>query len=314
MTRPIHDRRPARGVLRRDRRDVRVAPANVAEPGDLRGPRLRRRPHRRGRRARLAGQRHRGVPRSRWARPCATPSSASPTSRRATSSRRTIPSRAAAATSPTSRWSGRSSSNGELVAFAARRGTGRRSGGRTRARGPPTRSRSSRRGCSCRSSGSVAVASSTATSSAIIGANSRLPDMTIGDLTAFAACLEVAERRVLEVCRRYGVDDVTAAMARGARSERGAVSSGGRAPAARRVRGRGLHRRGRARQRAVPDPRARRDRRRARRRRLHRHPSPGAGAGELHAERSRLRASERSSRRSRIRTNPARTRGSARSR
>ena len=47
---------------------------------------------------------------------------------------------------------------------------------------------------------------------AIIGANSRLPDMTIGDLTAFAACLEVAERRLLEVCRRYGVDDVTAAM------------------------------------------------------------------------------------------------------
>ena len=48
---------------------------------------------------------------------------------------------------------------------------------------------------------------------AVIGANSRLPDMTIGDLTAFAACLEVAERRVLELCRRYGVDDVAAAMA-----------------------------------------------------------------------------------------------------
>ena len=46
-----------------------------------------------------------------------------------------------------------------------------------------------------------------------IGANSRLPDMTIGDLTAFAACLEVAERRALELCHRYGVDDVTAAMA-----------------------------------------------------------------------------------------------------
>ncbi len=44
---------------------------------------------------------------------------------------------------------------------------------------------------------------------AVIGANSRLPDMTIGDLTAFAACLEVAERRVLELCRRYGVEDVT---------------------------------------------------------------------------------------------------------
>ena len=33
-------------------------------PADLRGPRLRRRAHRRARRARLAGQRHRGVPRA----------------------------------------------------------------------------------------------------------------------------------------------------------------------------------------------------------------------------------------------------------
>jgi N-methylhydantoinase B len=47
---------------------------------------------------------------------------------------------------------------------------------------------------------------------AMIGANSRLPDMTIGDLTAFAACLEVAERRVLELCRRYGVAALTEAM------------------------------------------------------------------------------------------------------
>jgi len=47
---------------------------------------------------------------------------------------------------------------------------------------------------------------------AMIGANSRLPDMTIGDLTAFAACLEVAERRVLELCRRYGVAALTDAM------------------------------------------------------------------------------------------------------
>ncbi len=47
---------------------------------------------------------------------------------------------------------------------------------------------------------------------AMIGANSRLPDMTIGDLTAFAACLEVAERRMLELCRRYGAGTVGEAM------------------------------------------------------------------------------------------------------
>jgi N-methylhydantoinase B len=47
---------------------------------------------------------------------------------------------------------------------------------------------------------------------AILRANSRLPDMVEGDLVAQAACLEVAERRVLELCRRYGVDAVTEAM------------------------------------------------------------------------------------------------------
>jgi N-methylhydantoinase B len=47
---------------------------------------------------------------------------------------------------------------------------------------------------------------------AVIAANSRLPDMTIGDLTAFAACLEVAERRFVELCGRYGVDTVAEAM------------------------------------------------------------------------------------------------------
>src|SRR5918999_1884532 len=47
---------------------------------------------------------------------------------------------------------------------------------------------------------------------AMIGANSRLPDMTISDLTAFAACLEVAERRMIELCRRYGTGVVPAAM------------------------------------------------------------------------------------------------------
>jgi N-methylhydantoinase B len=47
---------------------------------------------------------------------------------------------------------------------------------------------------------------------AILRANSRLPDMVEGDLVAQAACLEVAERRVLELCGRYGVDTVTEAM------------------------------------------------------------------------------------------------------
>jgi N-methylhydantoinase B len=43
---------------------------------------------------------------------------------------------------------------------------------------------------------------------AILRANSRLPDMVEGDLLAQAACLEVAERRVLELCDRYGVGTV----------------------------------------------------------------------------------------------------------
>lgn len=48
---------------------------------------------------------------------------------------------------------------------------------------------------------------------AIIAANSRLPDHATGDLAAQAACLEVAERRLLELCSRYGTDNVTEAMA-----------------------------------------------------------------------------------------------------
>jgi N-methylhydantoinase B len=47
---------------------------------------------------------------------------------------------------------------------------------------------------------------------AILAANSRLPEMVIGDLVAQAACLEVAERRLLEMCERYGVATVKAAM------------------------------------------------------------------------------------------------------
>jgi N-methylhydantoinase B len=47
---------------------------------------------------------------------------------------------------------------------------------------------------------------------AILRANSRLPDMVEGDLLAQAACLEVAERRVLDLCERYGVETVLEAM------------------------------------------------------------------------------------------------------
>ncbi len=47
---------------------------------------------------------------------------------------------------------------------------------------------------------------------AILAANSRLPDMVIGDLTAQAACLEVAERRLLDMCDRYGTATVRSAM------------------------------------------------------------------------------------------------------
>jgi N-methylhydantoinase B len=47
---------------------------------------------------------------------------------------------------------------------------------------------------------------------AILAANSRLPEMVVGDLTAQAACLEVAERRLLEMCDRYGTAAVRTAM------------------------------------------------------------------------------------------------------
>ncbi len=65
----------------------------------------------------------------------------------------------------------------------------------------------------------------------IIAANCRLPDQTLGDLAAFAACLEVAERRVLELCRRYGKDTVAEAMRRmHERSERLARAALARLP------------------------------------------------------------------------------------
>ena len=66
---------------------------------------------------------------------------------------------------------------------------------------------------------------------AILAANSRLPDMVLGDLTAQAACLEVAERRLLEMCARYGTPAVRTAMrAVLDRSERLARDALGRIP------------------------------------------------------------------------------------
>jgi N-methylhydantoinase B len=47
---------------------------------------------------------------------------------------------------------------------------------------------------------------------AVLAANSRLPDMVLGDLVAQTACLEVAERRMVELCRRYGTGTVAEAM------------------------------------------------------------------------------------------------------
>jgi len=47
---------------------------------------------------------------------------------------------------------------------------------------------------------------------AILAANSRLPEMTLGDLSAQAACLEVAERRLHELCAKFGAGTVVQAM------------------------------------------------------------------------------------------------------
>ncbi len=47
----------------------------------------------------------------------------------------------------------------------------------------------------------------------ILRVNSRLPDQTAGDLFAALASLEVADRRLAELCGRYGADVVTRAMA-----------------------------------------------------------------------------------------------------
>lgn len=46
----------------------------------------------------------------------------------------------------------------------------------------------------------------------LVAANSRLPEQAVGDMRAQAACLEVADRRVQELCRRYGIGTVRAAM------------------------------------------------------------------------------------------------------
>jgi N-methylhydantoinase B len=47
----------------------------------------------------------------------------------------------------------------------------------------------------------------------LIAANVRTPDMTLGDLYAGAASLKTGERRVLEICKKYGVRAVREAIA-----------------------------------------------------------------------------------------------------
>jgi len=46
----------------------------------------------------------------------------------------------------------------------------------------------------------------------IIGRNSRIPDMTLGDMRAQAASLQVAARRVIQICDKYGLDTVLEAI------------------------------------------------------------------------------------------------------
>jgi N-methylhydantoinase B len=66
---------------------------------------------------------------------------------------------------------------------------------------------------------------------AILAANSRLPEMVTGDLFAQAACLEVAERRLTEMCARYSTTVVKDAMTEVLdRSERLALDALSRVP------------------------------------------------------------------------------------
>ncbi len=46
----------------------------------------------------------------------------------------------------------------------------------------------------------------------LVAANSRLPDQAVGDLLAQGACLDVADRRVRDLCSRYGTVTVRSAM------------------------------------------------------------------------------------------------------
>ena len=67
---------------------------------------------------------------------------------------------------------------------------------------------------------------------AVLQANSRLPAQVLGDLVAQAACLEVAERRMTELCERYSVPTVRRAMlAVHARSEALALAALAELPA-----------------------------------------------------------------------------------
>ena len=161
------------------------------------------------RRAGLAGQRHRGLPRParrRDHRDHRAGAGSAPGRRdhrqRPLLGRRHAPLRRGASPAgvrPRRR-------HGPATASASRppRATGPRSAARTLDRGPRTRPTCTPRGCSCRSCTPSARASPWPTWPRILAANSRLPDMVLGDLTAQAACLEVAERRLLEMCARFG--------------------------------------------------------------------------------------------------------------
>ena len=311
----VHDGCPAGGIHRRSRRDVRLPPAHVAVPGDLRGARLRRRRHRRARRARLARQRHRRVPRaarrgrSRHDRP-------RPGSRpRETSSRRTIPTRAAGPICPTSRWCGRSSLGGDLLGFAAAKGHWTEVGGKD----PGSWTADSRdvfqEGLQLPFVRVVRGGELDRDLVAVLRREQPPPrHEVLGDLVAQAACLEVAERRMLEICERYGPDGA-ASDARGPRtSERGARARRAREAAAGVFEAEDLIDDDGVGGGPVPDPRARHGLADRDGVRLHGHARAGRRARELHVVGTRLRRAHGLQGDDGPGRAAARTRGSARSR
>ena len=126
--------------------------------------------------------------------------------------------------------------------------------GRCRARCRRARRRSSRRGSSSRRSRSSSAARCRRTSSRLILNNVRLPEMNRADLFAIVAGCRAGEKRVIELCDRFGKDDVPRRAAGAARPH---VRGDADADPGRHPRGaadlRGLHRRRRPRQRPVQD-------------------------------------------------------------